>query len=49
MDPDSIGRGCLGDHADDIIHRPFLGSLVNPNAISEIGSSDAHGVSKFDQ
>ena len=42
-DPDSICRGCLGDHADDIVYGPFLGGPVNPDAISEIGSNGARG------
>ncbi|KAA6423629.1 MAG: hypothetical protein FRX49_06201 [Trebouxia sp. A1-2] len=32
----------VGHCLNDITHRPFLGGLVNPDAISEVGSSDTH-------
>ena len=33
----------VNDNMNDIVDRPLLGPLVNPDAIGEIGSSDAHG------
>jgi hypothetical protein len=29
--------------SNDIIHRPLMGGLVDPDAVSEIDSGDAHG------
>lgn len=26
-----------------IVHRPFLGGLIHPDAIGQVSSSDAHG------
>lgn len=37
-----VGIVSLCDHADHIVDGPFLGSPVDPDAISEIDSSDAH-------